>query len=199
MADRGREHPAKEREYADLLTPGRRDDSPLRRLRSRSPVVADALAVLDDAYQTRLRRSNRTMEHPLLVGMLLAAHDQPPPVVAAGLLHDVVEDTAVTVTELRRSVTPEVAEMVQVLTQDESIADYSQRKAALRRQILEAGPEPSTVSLADKVAKLRDLADPPKKRKLAHYRATLDGVERRYGASQMSEMLRTQLARWPDA
>jgi (p)ppGpp synthase/HD superfamily hydrolase len=171
----------------------------LSRLRSESPVVGDALAALEAAYGARLRRADRTIEHPLLVGRLLAAHDQPPRVVAAGLLHDVVEDTAVTVPELRVDVAPEVADMVQSLTQDESIAGYAQRKATLRRQILEAGPEPAMITLADKVAKLRDVSHRPKSRKLAHYRATLDGVEQRYGASPLSKALRAQLARWPEA
>jgi len=171
----------------------------VRRLHSESPVVDEALALLESAYKARLRREHRTPEHSLLVGMLLATHDQPPAVVAGGLLHDVVEDTAVTVAELRVAVAPEVADMVQALTENASIVGYAQRKAALRSQILDAGPEPATISLADKIAKLDHLGYRPKKRKLAHYRATLDGVERRYGTSELSEMLRTQLARWPDA
>jgi (p)ppGpp synthase/HD superfamily hydrolase len=161
--------------------------------------VGDAMALLEVAYATRLRRASRTIEHPLLVGTLLAAHGQPPRVVAAGLLHDVVEDTAVTAAELQVAVAPEVADMVRALTQDPSIAGYARRKAVLRRQILDGGPEPATITLADKVAKLRDVVHRPKRRKLAHYRATLDGVEQRYGASPLSETLRTQLARWPEA
>jgi (p)ppGpp synthase/HD superfamily hydrolase len=120
-------------------------------------------------------------------------------VVAAGLLHDVLEDTEVTLAELRDAVAPEVVDMVRALTENASLASYAQRKAALRHQILEAGAEPASVSLADKVAKLLDLTDRPKVRKIRHYRATLDGVEQRYGASRLSEMLRRQLARWPDA
>lgn len=173
--------------------------SPASRLPSESPAVRDALTLLEHAYKARLRRAQRTIEHPLLVGALLAEHRQPAPVVAAGLLHDLLEDTDITVSELRGAVAPEVVKMVQALTQDPSIASYTQRKAELRRRILDAGAEAATVSLADKIAKLRDLTDRPKKRKLAHYRATLDGVEARYGASQLSETLRRQLARWPNA
>jgi hypothetical protein len=33
---------------------------------------------------------------------------------------------------------------------------------------------------------------------MAHYRATLDGIEARYGHSRVSERLREQLQRWPD-
>ena len=50
--------------------------------------------------------------------------------------------------------------------------------------------------VADKLAKLEAARQRPRKRRLAHYRATLDGVEDRYGRSPLSERLREQLARW---
>jgi (p)ppGpp synthase/HD superfamily hydrolase len=75
---------------------------------------------------------------------------------------------------------------------------YGERKAALRRQILDADPEAAIVSLADKTAKLQSAEHCPKDRRIAHYRATLDGIEARYGRSRLSERLREQLERWPD-
>ncbi|HEY7622243.1 MAG TPA: hypothetical protein VH834_20905 [Solirubrobacteraceae bacterium] len=59
------------------------------------PGVEHALAFLSDAYATRLRRPGRTVEHPVAVARLLAADGQRPPVVVAGLLHDVLEDNLV--------------------------------------------------------------------------------------------------------
>ena len=75
---------------------------------------------------------------------------------------------------------------------------YGERKAALRRQILDVGPEAAIVSLADKAAKLQSLEHRPKDRRMTHYRATLDGIEARYGRSRLSERLRAQLKRWPE-
>ena len=51
---------------------------------------------LADAYRTRPRRAGKTVEHPIAVGELLTADGQPPTIVVAGLLHDVLEDTDVT-------------------------------------------------------------------------------------------------------
>ncbi len=171
-------------------------------MRSRSsqlaatPGVAQAVAFVVDAYATRLWRPGRTPDHPMAVAGLLAASGQPPEVVTAGVLHDVLEDTDVTVAELVGPFGPEVVRLVEALTQDAAIDEYRDRKAALRQQILDAGPHAATVAMADKLAKLEGARQRPRKRRLAHYRATLDGIEERYGRSPLSERLREQLARW---
>jgi (p)ppGpp synthase/HD superfamily hydrolase len=157
-----------------------------------------AHAFLADAYRTRMRRSGRTLEHPIAVSDLLVDDGQPPTVVVAGLLHDVLEDTDLTSGELRERFGPEVARLVEALTQDTTIVKYRERKAALCRQILDAGPDAAVVSLADKTAKLQSADVRPKRRQLAHYAATLEGIETRYGQSRLSEHLRDQLDSWTD-
>ncbi len=163
-----------------------------------APDRREALAVLEDAYRTRLRRSGRSATHPVAVAELLLADGQPASVVLTGLLHDVLEDTDATADELRDRFGPRISGSVQALTQDASIGSYKDRKANLRQQILAGGPEVATVTLADKLAKLRERDMRPPDRKLAHYRATLEEVERRYGPSRLSRQLREQLARWED-
>jgi hypothetical protein len=88
----------------------------------------------------RLRRAGKTVEHPIAVGELLTDDGQPPTVVVAGLLHDVLEDTDVTPAELHTRFGPDIARLVEALTQDTAILNYGERKAALRRQILDAEP-----------------------------------------------------------
>jgi (p)ppGpp synthase/HD superfamily hydrolase len=162
-----------------------------------SPDTDRALAFLRDAYGSRLRRNGRTPEHPIAVAELLREDGQPSDLVLAGLLHDVLEDTEVPSEELREQFGPEVTRLVEALTQDESIPKHRARKAALRQQVLDAGPEAATVALADKAAKLSSEQERPKERRLDHYRKTLTGVEQRYGRSRLSERLREQLARFP--
>ncbi len=162
------------------------------------PGVDEALAFLGDAYRTRLQRQGRTVEHPVAVAGVLADDAQPPRVVVAGILHDVLEDTDAAGDELQALFGTDVARLVGALTQDASIRKYQQRKAALRRQIVDAGADAAAVSLADKAAKLRSVASRPAKRKLHHYRETLRGIEQRYGPSRLSAILREELDRWPD-
>lgn len=162
------------------------------------PGADAAIAFLTDAYRTRLRRPGRTVEHPIAVAALLAEDGQPTPVVIAGILHDVLEDTDARRDELNEISGAEVTRLVSALTQDPSIKKYRQRKAALRRQIIDAGPEAAVVSLADKAEKLRSVQTRPAERKLEHYRETVRGIEQRYGRSRLSAVLREQLDRWAE-
>ena len=148
----------------------------------------EVLSFLADAY------GQRSLDHPLAVARLLHDARQSDRVVIAGLLHDVLEDTTVTTDELRSRFGSEVAELVEALTEDGAIDDIRARKAALRRQILDAGPAAATIALADKAAKLSESDLRLSARRLEHYRGTLEGVERRYGHSSLSELLRDRLA-----
>lgn len=152
---------------------------------------------VEAAYQTRLRRRGRGIEHPIAAARLLAADGQPSTVVVAGLLHDVLEDTQVTARELDAVFGANIGGLVRAVTQDSSIKKYGRRKAALRAQILDAGPDAAAISLADKTAKLMSLDTRPTERKLDHYRATLSGTEQRWGPSRIGDLLRAQLSRWP--
>jgi (p)ppGpp synthase/HD superfamily hydrolase len=149
-----------------------------------------------DEVLTFLARAygHRPLEHPLAVAQLLREARQPDRVVVAGLLHDVLEDTEVTVDEVRQRFGDSVAELVAALTEDGEIDDVRQRKAALRQQILDAGPSAATIALADKAAKLSEPDLRMNPRRLEHFRGTLEGVERRYGPSSLSELLRQRLA-----
>lgn len=162
------------------------------------PGADAALAFVTNAYRTRLTRAGRTIEHPVAVAGLLVEDDRRAEVVIGGLLHDVLEDTETTAGELEEAVGVAIARLVGVLTQDPSIKKYRKRKAALRQQIIDAGPDTAVISLADKAAKLDELESRPAERKLTHYRETLNGIECRYGASRLSGQLRDQLDRWAE-
>ena len=54
---------------------------------------------------------------------------------AAALLHDVVEDSEMTVEELRERFGDAVAGLVAALSDDESIADYRERKDEHRERV----------------------------------------------------------------
>ena len=93
-----------------------------------------------------------------------------------GLLHDVVEDTPRSIDDVRDGFGEPIAAMVGALTEDDSIADYPQRKRALRAQVIGAGPQVVAIALADKIASLQHAHITKariRRRKLAHYEATL--------------------------
>lgn len=98
--------------------------------------------------------------HPAEAGAILADAGERDEIVAAGLLHDLVEDTGTTVAEVRARFGDHVVAMVDALTEDPSIQDYVERKAALRAKIAGGGRNAAVVSAADKLSKIRHLPGP---------------------------------------
>jgi (p)ppGpp synthase/HD superfamily hydrolase len=90
------------------------------------------------------------------VAELLREEGAPEPTVVAGLLHDVVEDSGLTVGDVVESFGVEVGELVAALTEDPEIGDWEQRKAVLREEVAKAGPQAAAIYAADKLANLHD-------------------------------------------
>jgi (p)ppGpp synthase/HD superfamily hydrolase len=141
-----------------------------------SHLLKDAYAFAADAHTGPGRRKGTDPAHPIAVGLLLHEHGYDEEVVAAGLLHDVLEDTDADVSEIEDRFGPGVAALVTVLTEDASIADYGDRKAEHRARVAGDGDPAAAIYAADKLAKVRAIrgggADVPDE-KLEHYRRTL--------------------------
>jgi (p)ppGpp synthase/HD superfamily hydrolase len=150
----------------------------------RSPITRDALAFANarHAGQTRDLDDLPFVTHPLEVACLLHESGYSDEVVAAGVLHDVLEDTDAKRGELETRFGRRVADLVDAVSDDPSIEDPSERKAALRRQVAGAGECAAVVFAADKVSKARELRLRTSRGrftrgddgKLAHYQASLE-------------------------
>jgi (p)ppGpp synthase/HD superfamily hydrolase len=95
--------------------------------------------------------------HPVEVSRILSEMGADESTVAAGLLHDGVEDSELTVEEVSRHFGDEIAAIVAALTEDEGISDWVTRKDALRAQVERAGERAIAVYAADKLSNLREL------------------------------------------
>jgi (p)ppGpp synthase/HD superfamily hydrolase len=102
-----------------------------------SSLVRSALVFAVRCHARQRRRSDGAafIEHPLEVAGLLHDAGCSDVVVAAGLLHDVVEDSHVTVAELTWRFGADVAGLVQAVTEDATVEDYRHRKRMLREQV----------------------------------------------------------------
>jgi len=119
-----------------------------------SALVRQALEKATAAHAGQVRNGSGGMayvEHPKAVAELLAERGYGEEVLAAALLHDVVEDSETTVAELRESFDPAVSEMVAVLSDDESIADYRERKREHRGRVRAADGDALAIYGADKL------------------------------------------------
>jgi (p)ppGpp synthase/HD superfamily hydrolase len=164
---------------------------------------ADALRFVTDAYGGVATRSGKGLSHARAAADALRGAGCGELAQTVALLHDVVEDTPRTVDDVRAAFGEPVAGMVDALTEDTSIKHYAQRKRTLRSRIVGAGSPVIEVSIADKIASLRDalVTDTPiSKRKLAHYRASLQ-LALAAGANdllcaQLEDLLTVATARW---
>jgi (p)ppGpp synthase/HD superfamily hydrolase len=117
------------------------------------------------------------IEHPREVAGLLRDVGCRDVVIAAGLLHDVLEDTDATASELRARFGIEVATLVQAVSEDASAHDYRERKQRLRDQVERAGGDALLIFAADKISKVRELSAGLKDRRARPAAATLNRLE----------------------
>jgi (p)ppGpp synthase/HD superfamily hydrolase len=167
------------------------------------PVATAALAFARERHagQRRVADGAPFVLHPLEVAVLLHATGSSDQVVAAGLLHDVLEKTDAEASDIEVRCGRAVSELVEAVTEDPNIRTRGERKAALRRQARDAGLDAVLIFAADKVSKVRELrmrmasgrrleevSD-----KLGHYRASLAVAEEAAGGHPLVEQLRFEL------
>jgi GTP diphosphokinase / guanosine-3',5'-bis(diphosphate) 3'-diphosphatase len=107
------------------------------------------------------------VQHPIAVADVLVAAGYDGPMISAAYLHDVVEKTDVELDEIRERFGPDVAGLVDCLSEDPEIDGYGARKRDLRKRILEAGGESVVIYAADRVANMRDWRKVPPEDRLA--------------------------------
>jgi len=145
--------------------------------------------------------------HPREVAALLRGAGAPEHLIAAGALHDVIEKTPALASDLRRRFGPKVATLVLAVTEDARIESWADRKAALCRQVQEAGEEALMLLAADKISKARELRielggrgrrrgdceTGSRRRRLAHYRRCLALLREHLPASPLVGQLGAEL------
>jgi (p)ppGpp synthase/HD superfamily hydrolase len=126
----------------------------------RSELVRDALEAAREAHAGQIRNGSGGMpyiEHPVAVAALLAAHGFPDEVLAAALLHDVVEESDTDLGAIRARFGERVGALVGALTDPEEIQPYERRKDAHRTAVERAGYDALAIYAADKLANIRAL------------------------------------------
>lgn len=125
-----------------------------------SPLIRAALATATEAHAGQVRNGAGGIpyiEHPKAVAELLAEHGWTEEVLAAALLHDVIEDSETSLAELRSQFGDSVAALVGALSDDESIASWRERKTEHRGRVASGGIEPLAIYGADKLTNVKAL------------------------------------------
>jgi (p)ppGpp synthase/HD superfamily hydrolase len=139
--------------------------------------------------------------HLLEVASLLERSGYPDHVVAAAVLHDVLEDTDTDTAELRSRFGAEVCDLVAVVSDDPAIADEEARKDEVLERVRRSGGYAPAVFAADKVSKVRELriliarglALEESRVKLRRYRKALEMLDEAMPQTRLVEILRFEL------
>lgn len=117
-----------------------------------SPRIEQAAQIALRAHTGQVRKNDGSpyVIHPYLVALLLTSYDFPEQVIAAGLVHDVLEDTGVSVEELTAAVGGEVVALVQEVSEQKELP-WEERKKKYIARIRDASSEVKAVSIADKI------------------------------------------------
>lgn len=139
--------------------------SPAERIEAaaqRSPLVKAALEKARAAHAGQVRNGSGGMpyvEHPMAVAARLDEHGYGEEVLAAALLHDVVEDSGTSLDEIRAEFGENVAGMVGALTDDEALDSYRERKAEHRERVAAADGEALAIYGSDKLINVMTLRE----------------------------------------
>ena len=152
----------------------------MKRMQENRP--QDDLTIVKKAYDYSLKhhegQSRASGEpylvHPLEVALVLAEMKMDPVAIAAGLLHDSVEDTSVTIVDIRKEFGEQVAHIVEGVTKISKI-DFATREEQqaenLRKMMLAMVDDIRVVliKLADRLHNMRTLEhlDPERQHKIA--------------------------------
>ena len=162
-------------------------------------MVEKAYRIAKDAHKDQVRKSGEPyIIHPLWVGIILADLEMDKETIVAGMLHDAVEDTAMTLDDITREFGEEVALLVDGVTKLGQL-NYSQDKLEvqaenLRKMFLAMAKDIRVIiiKLADRLHNMRTLEfmTPAKQQEKA--RETMDiyaPIARRLGISKIKTEL----------
>ena len=97
--------------------------------------------------------------HPLALGMIFAAAGCSEEVIAAGILHDTIEDTSLTAHELRETFGSGVALLVAACTEPDKSLPWETRKEHTLASMEKAPLEARLIVCADKLHNVRTIAE----------------------------------------
>lgn len=122
-------------------------------------MVFEAIEFATRAHAGQFRKGTRVpyILHPLRVGTLLIEVDSPDPVVIAGILHDTVEDTPVTLEQVAGRFGARVAALVEAVSEPDKRAPWDSRKRHTVQRLASADADALLIACADKLDNIRSM------------------------------------------
>ena len=132
-----------------------------------TPLINKAKMLAGKAHEGQFRKYSGLpyIVHPIEVATIVQTVEHSEEMIAAALLHDVVEDTDYSFEDIAKEVSPEVADLVKGLTDVSNPEDGNRkvRKAIDKAHLAEQNAEVQTIKLADVISNSQDIkANDPK-------------------------------------
>jgi (p)ppGpp synthase/HD superfamily hydrolase len=169
----------------------------------RLPLTRAAIEFASDRHSGQRRHADEApfVLHPIEAASLLERSHYPDHVVAAAVLHDVLEDTDVERSDLEERFGADVADLVATVSDDPSIEDTERQKEDVRERVRRAGGYAPAVYAADKISKVRELrtmmargvGEDEVRVKRERYLKSLAMLETAIPGSRLVELLRFEL------
>ena len=123
------------------------------------PLAREAYELLVEKHAGQRQKVNGRpyVEHPIAVASDVSKAGLGSEIVAAALLHDIVEDSETTAAEIKDRFGENVAALVEAMTDTAEVEPYERRKAIHRERIVAAGPDAAAIFAADKLNNVRAL------------------------------------------
>lgn len=162
------------------------------------PVLKRAYEFSAQAHKGQYRESGDPyVEHCLEVAFILAEQHMDSATIAAGLMHDVVEETDVTIDQIRQEFGEEIAELVDGVTHISGVEFESTEEKQVdyyRKMLLSMAKDIRVIitKLADRLHNMRTLEALDEKRRKRISQETLDvyaPLAHRFGMSRMKDEL----------
>ena len=113
-----------------------------------------AISFLVESIHKHCDNEKPVIFHSLRVGFKLIDEKQEPEIVLAGFLHDLVEDSNVSISEIEKKFGKQVAQLVDVNTFDKIITNYKKRWKKAIARILAEGKPAMMIKIADNLDNL---------------------------------------------
>ena len=151
------------------------------RMRSGQNKIDFAIEVAEQAHRGQFRKGTQIpyISHPRAVARILSDVGCSEELVIAGILHDTVEDTPLTLDYIRENFGAKVADIVQGCSEPDKSLTWEQRKQHTVEFLKTASAEVRTVTCADKLHNLLTI--------IADYEAIGDDVWDRFSRGKRAQ------------
>jgi (p)ppGpp synthase/HD superfamily hydrolase len=124
-------------------------------------LLEKAVQVATLAHDGQYRKNSKLpyISHPVAVGMILMKAGYSDELVAAGILHDTVEDTSLTLIEIKQWFGGRIAEIVEGCSEPDKTSSWEERKEHSIQFLKNASEDIRIVSCADKLHNIRSILD----------------------------------------